>query len=337
MHDVEPSTSLASFDVESELYWLAGLLEGEGSFVKGPPSNPRCPIVQLQMTDKDVIEHAARLFARCTTPWDRRSARPRRRTYTTKIRGVAAVMVMRTLYQVMGSRRQRQIDVALSGPHAPRARAMIGDTTCCVIACDRRVRSRGLCRQHYSSWWKSTRRGRTPRYLPVDNLPTAAALSGPLAVTPPDDDRSIAWLAGLLEGEGTFTNAGGYPRISATMCDRDVLERAAKIIGIPTVSPKEDARSAERGWTPGFQISITGAGAADWMRRLRSSMGQRRTREIDLAIATYHPIRLTDPPPSCVVTACGKPHRSRGLCHKHYMKWDRDRKSGRVPRIEPLR
>lgn len=48
-------------------------------------------------------------------------------------------------------------------------------------------------------------------------------------------------------------------------------------------------------------------------------------------------IRLVDPPPTCVVPGCDRPHESRGLCHKHYMSWLRDVAKGRAPRVTPLR
>ena len=47
---------------ETDLTWLAGLLEGEGSFLKAPPSDPNCPRISLEMTDKDVVERAALLM-----------------------------------------------------------------------------------------------------------------------------------------------------------------------------------------------------------------------------------------------------------------------------------
>jgi hypothetical protein len=43
----------------AELAWLAGLLEGEGSFMPGPPSNPRMPIICLAMNDEDVMARRA--------------------------------------------------------------------------------------------------------------------------------------------------------------------------------------------------------------------------------------------------------------------------------------
>lgn len=336
MHVKGPSSRTRVLDDAMELYWLAGLLEGEGSFVAGPPSARRCPLVRLPMTDQDVVTHASRMLCRAVVPWDRKGEQPRKRVFNTTIKGAAAVGLMRSLYPVMGTRRREQIARAIAGPHADRMRAVIRDAVCTVVGCERRIRSRGLCLQHYRSWWKSVRNGRTPRYEPRDLLPPALE-GGPLALTPADDPRSIAWVAGLLEGEGTFANAAGYPQISASMCDRDVLERAAGIMGIPAVSRKDVIRNAERGWSPAFHISVTGSRAAEWMRVLRPFMGARRSGEIDVALAAYHPIRLTKAPEHCVVMDCRQPHRGRGLCHKHYMKWDRDRKAGREPRVTPLR
>ena len=45
-----------------DLYWLAGLLEAEGSFLHGSPSSPSIPMVKLQMTDEDIVARVALLF-----------------------------------------------------------------------------------------------------------------------------------------------------------------------------------------------------------------------------------------------------------------------------------
>jgi hypothetical protein len=47
-----------------ELHWLAGLLEGEGSFMPGPPSNSRMPIIAVAMNDADVMSRLGRIFGR---------------------------------------------------------------------------------------------------------------------------------------------------------------------------------------------------------------------------------------------------------------------------------
>ena len=48
----------------TELHWLAGLLEGEGSFMTGPPSSPGLPVIAVNMTDQDVMARLGRIFER---------------------------------------------------------------------------------------------------------------------------------------------------------------------------------------------------------------------------------------------------------------------------------
>jgi hypothetical protein len=46
------------------LHWLAGYLEGEGSFMKGSPSTPNQPIITVSSTDEDIIRKVAGIFER---------------------------------------------------------------------------------------------------------------------------------------------------------------------------------------------------------------------------------------------------------------------------------
>lgn len=80
-----------------ELYWLAGLLEGEGSFLAPPPSMPNCPHIVVQMCDRDVVDRAAKVLGvRKVQSWD--PPDPRHKTiYQARLRGVRAVTWMRTL------------------------------------------------------------------------------------------------------------------------------------------------------------------------------------------------------------------------------------------------
>ena len=117
------------------------------------------------------------------------------------------------------------------------------------------------------------------------------------------------------------------------MCDQEVIERAARLLDTRVwfVPPGTE------GWRPTYVAQIAGHRAAEWMRALRPFMGLRRTAAIDAALSAYHPVRLIAPPLVCVVEGCERAHRARGLCNTHYMSWSRDRASGRVPRITPLR
>ena len=105
------------------LHWLAGLLEGEGSFLKPPPSKPTRIILSIEMTDRDVLERAARLLGVSVydvPPTERtRKWRPSYRVILTNER---AARLMRLLRPLMGLRRQQQIDAAITA----RETALIG-------------------------------------------------------------------------------------------------------------------------------------------------------------------------------------------------------------------
>jgi len=77
-----------------ELRWLAGLLEGEGSFLKGPPSAPRHPMIAVQMTDEDVIARVAAMFGRKPGHWQPPQARWQA-TYSARITGAKAAAWMK--------------------------------------------------------------------------------------------------------------------------------------------------------------------------------------------------------------------------------------------------
>jgi len=97
---------------ETDLAWLAGLLEGEASFLKPPPSAPNCPRISLEMTDLDIIERTASLMGGRVTRRVLKSTlwKP---AYRVIIKGSRAVRLMRLLYPQMGTRRCSQIAAAL--------------------------------------------------------------------------------------------------------------------------------------------------------------------------------------------------------------------------------
>ena len=110
-----------------DLHWLAGSLEGEGSFLKGPPSRPRSPVVSVQMTDEDVIARVAAMFGRTPSCWQSPQVRWRP-TYIVRITGAKAVAWMHALRPLMGSRRQLQIDRALAS-YDPQSTALLNEDT----------------------------------------------------------------------------------------------------------------------------------------------------------------------------------------------------------------
>jgi hypothetical protein len=109
----------------TELHWLAGLLEGEGSFMTGPPSSPGLPVIAVNMTDLDVMARIGRIFGRKVHVVRPRNVRWRT-SYQVRVNGREAVRWMTLLRPLMGSRRQSQIDRALAS-YAPRPIALLTD------------------------------------------------------------------------------------------------------------------------------------------------------------------------------------------------------------------
>jgi hypothetical protein len=109
----------------AELHWLAGLLEGEGSFMVGPPSSPGLPVIAVNMTDHDVMARIGRIFERKVHLVRPRNARWQT-SYQVRVLGRDAVRWMSLLRPLMGSRRQAQIDRALAS-YAPRPVALLTD------------------------------------------------------------------------------------------------------------------------------------------------------------------------------------------------------------------
>lgn len=288
------------------------------------------------MTDKDVVMRVGELLQRAVIPLRARKAHYKP-PYVTCIKGTPAVALMRTILPQMGAVRQTQMTRAIASWRGHRARWQRPAVSCSARDCLRPVSRRALCKRHYDRWWKANRRGETTEFVPL--APPGATFAEAEVGADIDDSCALAWLAGLLEGEGNFailrqSASIAYPRIGLQMCDAGIVTRAARIMSAPSVMRREPEQD---GWSPTYVAQVTGHLAAIWMRRLRGLMGDRRRAAIDAALAEYHPIRLVDPPASCVVPSCGEPHRGRGLCHKHYMMWSRDKAKGREARIAPLR
>lgn len=96
-------------------------------------------------------------------------------------------------------------------------------------------------------------------------------------------DADLIWLAGLLEGEGTFDmHKNKYPRIRVGMTDRDVVGRVATLLGTSirmTIS--------KVGYKSSYHAEMSGQRAADMMWRLLPHMGARRSSKIGEILGRY--------------------------------------------------
>lgn len=125
-------------------------------------------------------------------------------------------------------------------------------------------------------------------------------------------DVEAAWVAGLLEGEGSFmvlSRHGGSvraPRISCGMSDIDVVERLHATVGAGTlvnVKPREAALGSK----PMLAWSINRMSEVrDLALRIRPFMGERRQAQIDDVLASIGDIEPREE------GVCLKGHRIEG-------------------------
>lgn len=87
------------------------------------------------------------------------------------------------------------------------------------------------------------------------------------------DERDVVWLAGLLEGEGTFdAHRAKYPRVRVGMVDRDVVGRAATLMG-SRVTLRLHTAPAQATW----HAEVSGEKAVQVMEAVLPHMGSRRS------------------------------------------------------------
>lgn len=91
-----------------------------------------------------------------------------------------------------------------------------------------------------------------------------------------DDREDVIWLAGLLEGEGTFDlHRGKYARVRVAMTDRDVVGRAATLLGARVrLSLKPAPYQAT------WHAEVSGEKAVEVMQAVLPFMGSRRSGKI---------------------------------------------------------
>lgn len=95
--------------------------------------------------------------------------------------------------------------------------------------------------------------------------------------------KEIAWVAGLLEGEGYFGVNNASPRIQLAMTDLDVIEKARDLIGknqIISTYTQEGLGKDGHLRKPKYTLTITGQIAIEWMMTIYTFMGTRRKAKI---------------------------------------------------------
>jgi hypothetical protein len=133
--------------------------------------------------------------------------------------------------------------------------------------------------------------------------------------------QDIHWVAGLLEGEGSFLmrkNRGyrGSIAIALQMTDEDVIQKAASLLRGKVYGPHGPyGQSKKVTW----QVVIFGKSAAEWMMTLYPLMGKRRRERIE-ELLTFWKTQPTQQKERQAVCCENKIMFSKNLCRSCYMK-----------------
>ena len=96
--------------------------------------------------------------------------------------------------------------------------------------------------------------------------------------------EDLHWLVGLLEGEGCFTLDRYSPVIKLLMTDKDVVERAAALLGNTKVSE----RKRPAGRKTAYATQVFGSPAIELMKIMQPLMGLRRKQRIEEVLVRWY-------------------------------------------------
>ena len=218
-----------------DIGWLTGLLEGEGWF----GMSDRSLAIVVGMTDRDVVERAAILLGGYVYgPEDRTKIKPHWLPFwKAQVKGPQAAAWMMTMYGLLGRRRQGQVRNAIRKWRAMR-RACISPLIrrSIVASWDAGARNKLLlARQSGVSrntiYRVLTEAGRDWR---LHERPNRVSM------------LDVAWLAGLIEGEGCISMNGRSLTLRVSMTDHDVVSHAATLMGTCSSSGWHRSRAKRR-------------------------------------------------------------------------------------------
>jgi hypothetical protein len=285
-----PDAILCEFTPEVTA-WMAGLLEGEGYFFFN--SSKRMG-VRLVMTDQDVVKCFGAHWAVPVRTLAKREDH-QKTPFSVTLPGPKAAQCMRLVLPYMGLRRAQTIRECLTayeGRFCTKGRAREGHSA--KLADDELTRAwqgrelgysfREFCAQ-YSLTNRTSVKARLTRLGLLGKSPSMTVEPAPLPSPARIDEQSAAaqraWLAGLLEGEGSFHCRGGCPRIALEMTDEDVVARYASIIG----AGYQRRLPTEARHKVSYICSAYGDRATLIMRDILPYMGERRSTKIQEHLA----------------------------------------------------
>lgn len=99
----------------------------------------------------------------------------------------------------------------------------------------------------------------------------------------------IAWIAGIVEGEGCIVvqPSSKTLRLSIEMTDLDVLQKAQRIFGPDARLSKRTVKLSNPKWRDRYILHLCGSRLMQWLMTIYPLMGNRRKAKIEQAIEMF--------------------------------------------------
>lgn len=133
---------------------------------------------------------------------------------------------------------------------------------------------------------------------PYMSLRRQAKIASVLGYVPDNEFLPLdeeAWLAGILEAEGSFLkpspSSPASQKIQMASTDEDVIQHVARLFD---VAYHEGVKPKRFNHKQSWQVMCRGTRAIRWMKRLLPYMSERRSEQIDVALASRNSQILAD-------------------------------------------
>ena len=97
------------------------------------------------------------------------------------------------------------------------------------------------------------------------------------------EETNWAWIAGIIEGEGSVGFSNGWPTLNIQMTDKDVMEKLSLYLESPLKGPLTYSTKKRSSYKPTYQIALRKTEKLYYIsNKIYDYMGERRKKSINL-------------------------------------------------------